>query len=98
MGVFDVFAQSASAEIALPELSAKTKGDEKLLCMLRFHLTISINRRYRNSTNRIDRIMRFLYAQNIFEDIGTETPTYKASPIALALANGTTSGETFKHV
>lgn len=42
--------------------------------------------------------MRFLHAQNMFEDIGTETPTYKASPIALALANGTTSGETFKHV
>ncbi|OJJ56961.1 hypothetical protein ASPSYDRAFT_205904 [Aspergillus sydowii CBS 593.65] len=76
MGVFDAFSQSASSEITLSELSAKTKGDESLLY----------------------RIMRFLHAQNMFEDIGTETPTYKASPIALALANGTTSGETFKHV
>ena len=37
MGAFDAFVQSASSEITLSELSAKTKGDESLLCMLRVH-------------------------------------------------------------
>ncbi len=41
MGVFDAFAQSASSEITLSELSAKTKGDESLFCMLRVHRAIT---------------------------------------------------------
>ncbi|KAL4947184.1 S-adenosyl-L-methionine-dependent methyltransferase [Aspergillus filifer] len=79
MGVFDAFANSGSSTLNLPELSSKTKGDEKLLA----------------------RVMRFLSAYDMFQEVGsqesTSIPVYKATPVALALAHGTAESAIFKH-
>ncbi|KAL4881005.1 hypothetical protein BJY04DRAFT_218525 [Aspergillus karnatakaensis] len=44
------------------------------------------------------RVVRFLCAYNFSKDTGQKTPTYKATPLAFALANGTPARDTLKHL
>ncbi|KAL4872413.1 hypothetical protein BDV12DRAFT_193506 [Aspergillus spectabilis] len=57
-----------------------------------------LSRKTKGNEDLLIRVMRFLCAYNVFENNGEKVATYQATPLALALANGTTTGDTFKHL